>query len=239
MRRSAESRLTLLSAPAGFGKTTLLAGWLREAQGEVRCVAWLSLDSADSDPVSFWTYVVTALQTAVPGVGSAALKPIASSPLPTDLVLSTVLNELAAVQHGVWLVLDDYHLVESQDVRDGMVFLLDHLPPQVHVVISTRADPDFPLPRWRVRGELLEIRAADLRFTSEEAGSYFNGVAGLGLEAAEVAALEQRTEGWIAALQLAALSRRAGRCRGLRRAVRWGRPVRRRLSGRGGAQASA
>ncbi|UKA64680.1 LuxR C-terminal-related transcriptional regulator [Arthrobacter sp. FW306-04-A] len=206
MRRSAESRLTLLSAPAGFGKTTLLAGWLGEAQGEVRCVAWLSLDSADSDPASFWTYFVTAVQTAVPGVGSAALKLIASSPSRIDLVLNTVLNELAAVQHGVWIVLDDYHSVESQDVRDGMVFLLDHLPPQAHVVISTRADPDFPLPRWRVRGELVEIRAADLRFTSEEAGSYFNGAAGLALEAAEVAALEQRTEGWIAALQLAALS---------------------------------
>ncbi|WP_427131233.1 LuxR C-terminal-related transcriptional regulator [Pseudarthrobacter sp. S9] len=195
-----------MSAPAGFGKTTLLAEWLGETSGEDRCVAWLSLDPADNEPASFWTYVVTALQTAVPGVGSTALELIASSPLPTELVLATVLNELAAAPNGVWLVLDDYHLVDSHDVGDGMVFLLEHLPPHVHVVISTRADPDLPLSRWRVRGELVEIRAAELRFTSEEAAAYLNEVVGLDLVAEEVAALEERTEGWIAALQLAALS---------------------------------
>lgn len=206
LRRGAESRLTLLSAPAGFGKTTLLADWLGETPGESGSVAWVSLEPADREPASFWTYVVTALQTAVPNVGPAALELIASAPLRTDLVLTTVLNALATVPHGVWLVLDDYHLADSRDVGDGMVFLLDHLPPQVHVVISTRADPDLPLSRWRVRGELVEIRAAELRFTSAEAGSYFKGVAGLDLSAAEVTALEQRTEGWIAALQLAGLS---------------------------------
>jgi LuxR family maltose regulon positive regulatory protein len=195
-----------VSAPAGFGKTTLLAEWLGETPGEDRCVAWLSLDPSDNEPESFWTYVVTALQTTVPGVGSAVLELIASSPLPTDLVLTTLLNELAAAPGEVWLVLDDYHLVDSHDVRDGMTFLLEHLPPHVHVVLSTRADPDLPLARWRVRGELVEIRAADLRFTSDEAATYLNEATGLHLAAGDVEVLEERTEGWIAALQLAALS---------------------------------
>ncbi|WP_246527220.1 LuxR C-terminal-related transcriptional regulator [Pseudarthrobacter albicanus] len=195
-----------MSAPAGFGKTTLLAEWLAGTHGEDRRIAWLSLDAADSDPASFWTYVVSALQPAVPGIGSSALELIASSSMSIEPVLTTVLNELAAAPTDVWLVLDDYHLVDSDDVGDGMVFLLEHLPPQVHVVISTRADPGLPLSRWRARGELVEIRAAELRFTSAEAAAYLNEVAGLDLSAGDVTALEQRTEGWIAALQLAALS---------------------------------
>src|SRR5664279_5467477 len=206
LRRGAESRLTLVSAPAGFGKTSLLAEWLAEPSGDNRCVAWLSLDRADNEPASFWTYVVTALQTAVPTVGSRALELIATPPVPTNLVLTTVLNELAAAPQDVWLVLDDYHLVDNHAVRDGMTFLLEHLPPHVHVVISTRADPDLPLPRWRVRGELVEIRAAELRFTSDEAAAYLNEAAALNLAAEDVTALEERTEGWIAALQLAVLS---------------------------------
>ena len=206
LRRGAESRLTLVSAPAGFGKTTLLADWLAGLPGDDRCVAWLSLDATDDEPVSFWTNVVTALRTAVPGVGPKALELIGSSPLPTELVLTAVLNELAAAPDDVWLVLDDYHLIDSRDVHDGMTMLLEHLPSQVHVVISTRADPDLPLSRWRVRGELVEIRAADLRFTSDEAATYLNDVAALDLAAQDVTALEQRTEGWIAALQLAAIS---------------------------------
>jgi len=204
--RGAEARLTLVSAPAGFGKTTLLAEWLGETPGEDRSVAWLSLDPADNEPASFWTYVVTALQNAVPSVGSSALELLASSPLSIDRVLTTLLNELAASPSRVWLVLDDYHLVEDRDVRDGMAFLLEHLPPPVHVVLSTRADPDLPLARWRGRGELVEIRAADLRFTSDEAAVYLNAVTGLDLAAEDVAVLDERTEGWIAALQLAALS---------------------------------
>jgi LuxR family maltose regulon positive regulatory protein len=206
LRRAAESRLTLVSAPAGFGKTTLLAEWLGGTAGEDRCLAWLSLDSADNEPASFWTYVVTALRTAVPGVGSGVLELIAASPMPTELVLTTMVNELAAAPGDVWLVLDDFHLVDSPDVGDGMAFLLEHLPPRVHVVVSTRADPDLPLSRWRVRGELVEIRAADLRFTSDEAAAYLHEATGLDLATEDVAALEERTEGWIAALQLAALS---------------------------------
>ncbi len=197
-----------MSAPAGFGKTTLLADWLGERPGDGRRVAWVSLDPMDSEPASFWTYVVTALDMAVPGVGASALELVASSRLPTELVLTTVVNELAAAPEAVWLVLDDYHVVDSRDVNVGMAFLLEHLPPHVHVVVSTRADPDLPLSRWRVRGELVEIRAAELRFTSDEAVAYLNDLAGLGLAAEDVAALEERTEGWIAALQLAALSLR-------------------------------
>lgn len=206
LRRGADSKLTLVSAPAGFGKTTLLAEWLGATSGGDRRVAWLSLDPADNEPASFWTGVVATLQSAVPGIGSAALELIASMPLPTEGVLTSVLNDLAAALEDVWLVLDDYHLVGSHEVGNGMVFLLEHLPPHVHVVISTRADPDLPLSRWRAGGDLVEIRAAELRFTPEEAASYLNEVAGLDLAAADVAALEQRTEGWIAALQLAALS---------------------------------
>ena len=136
----------------------------------------------------------------------------------------------------MWLVLDDYHLVDSHEINEGVAFLLEHLPAQAHVVISTRADPDLPLARWRVRGELVEIRATDLRFTSAEATAYLTAATGLDLAAADIAALEERTEGWIAALQLAALSLqgRRGRQR-LHRPLRRGRPLHRRLPGRGGA----
>jgi LuxR family maltose regulon positive regulatory protein len=206
LRRGAEARLTLVSAPAGFGKTTLLAGWFGETPGHDRCVAWLSLDPSDKEPASFWTYVVTAFKGAVPSVGASALELIKSSPLPTELVLTTLLNELATAADEVWLVLDDFHLVDNHEVGQAMTLLLEHLPPNVHVVLSTRADPDLPLARWRVRGELVEVRAADLRFTSDEVATYLNEVTGQPLAAVDVEALEERTEGWIAALQLAALS---------------------------------
>ena len=205
LRRGAGSRLTLVSAPAGFGKTTLLVDWFNEPDGGDRCVAWLSLDASDQEPATFWTYVVTALQATVPEVGPRALELI-SSPMPTELVLTTLLNELAAAPCDVWLVLDDYHQVDNREVSEGMIFLLTHLPPHVHILLSTRADPDLPLARWRVRGELVEIRVADLRFTFDEAAEYLTQVTGLSLTAGDVEALEQRTEGWIAALQLAALS---------------------------------
>lgn len=139
LRLGAEARLTLVSAPAGFGKTTLLADWLGETPDDDRSVAWLSLDPSDNEPASFWTYVVTALKGAVPSVGASALEIITSSPLPTDLMLATLLNELAAAPGEVWLVLDDYHLVDNHEVGQGMTFLLEHLPPHVHVVLSTRA----------------------------------------------------------------------------------------------------
>lgn len=204
--RRAGSRLSLVSAPAGFGKTTLLAEWLDATPGDDRAVAWVSLDPSDNEPARFWTYVVTALQGAVPTVGSGSLELLSSAPLATDLGLTTLLNELAAAPGEVWLVLDDYHLVDDHDVGGGVAFLLEHLPPHVHVVLSTRADPNLPLARFRVRGELVEIRAADLRFTSDEAAEYLDAATGQHLSARDIEVLAARTEGWIAALQLAALS---------------------------------
>jgi LuxR family maltose regulon positive regulatory protein len=205
--RGVESKLTLISAPAGFGKTTLLAEWLASAPAAGRLIAWLSLDEADAQPTFFWTYLITALQTVAPGVGEGALSLLqASRPALIDMVLATLLNQLNAVPTEIVLVLDDYHEVDTPDIQGGMVFLLDHLPPRIHVVITTRADPALPLGRLRGRGELTEIRAADLRFTPDEAAAYLNEVMGLDLTVRDVAALEARTEGWIAALQLAALS---------------------------------
>jgi LuxR family maltose regulon positive regulatory protein len=205
LRRGAESKLTLISAPAGFGKTTLLTEWLATASTADRAVAWLSLDRSDSRPATFWTYLITALQTVAPGVGASALPLLQSSDLPIETALTLLINELGAVPHDVAMVLDDYHVVESPDIEEGMIFLLEHLPSQIHVVISTRADPRLPLARLRARGELVEIRAADLRFTHDEAATYL-GAVGLRLTAADVALLGERTEGWIAALQLAGLS---------------------------------
>ena len=200
----------LVSAPAGFGKTTLLTEWLAAGPagpaGE-RLAAWLSLDRGDNDPVSFWTYVIAALRTAAPGVGESALALLqAPQPPPIETVLTVLLNDLGALAGDTVLVLDDYHVVDASDVQDGMAFLLDHLPAGLHVVIASRADPALPLARWRARGELAEIRAAELRFTPDEAAAYLNEMMGLRLTARDVAALEGRTEGWIAALQLAALS---------------------------------
>ena len=208
LRAGVGSTLTLVSAPAGFGKTTLLAEWLDAEASADRSVAWLSLDAADSDPAAFWTGVVTALDTTVLGHRSQALELAESTPMPVERLLTTLLNELAGTTVESWLVLDDYHLVDSHDVDGALAFFLDHLPPHLHVVITTRADPDLPLSRWRVRGELAEVRAADLRFTPAEADAYLNDTSGLGLTPEQVAALEHRTEGWIAALQLAALSLR-------------------------------
>jgi LuxR family maltose regulon positive regulatory protein len=207
MSRGAEAKLTLISAPAGFGKTTLLAEWLAAAPGGERSAAWLSLDQDDNEPGTFWSYLVAALQTVAPGVGATALSLLQGpQPPPIETVLATVLNELGAVPNDLVLVLDDYHVVDAHDINDGMAFLLEHLPPQIHLVLMTRADPALPLARLRARGELVQIRAADLRFTPDEAAAYLNEAMGLNLGARDVAALEGRTEGWIAALQLAALS---------------------------------
>jgi LuxR family maltose regulon positive regulatory protein len=206
LSRGAESALTLVSAPAGFGKTTLLAEWLVVAAAGERSVAWLSLDQRDNDPALFWTYLVAALNTGVPGVGSGALSVLQPPQPPNEAGLVALLNDLDAISNDVVLVLDDYHVIDARDVQDGMAFLLEHLPPQIHLVIASRTDPPLPLARLRGRGELAEIRAADLRFTPGEAAAYLNEVMGLVLTAADVAALEGRTEGWIAALQLAALS---------------------------------
>jgi LuxR family transcriptional regulator, maltose regulon positive regulatory protein len=206
LSRGGESKLTLVSAPAGFGKTTLLAEWLAAAPADERPTAWLSLDPSDNRAASFWPYLIAALQTVVPEIGATALSLLGSPQEPITAVLATLLNELSALPKDVVLVLDDYHVVDAHDIQDGMAFLLEHLPPQIHVVIATRADPALPLARLRGRGELVEIRAADLRFTPDEAADYLNSMMGLDLAARDVALLDGRTEGWIAALQLAALS---------------------------------
>jgi LuxR family transcriptional regulator, maltose regulon positive regulatory protein len=205
--RVSGSKLMLVSAPAGFGKTTLLTEWLAAAPADQRLAAWLSLDRGDNDPASFWTYMIAALRTAAPGVGQSALVLLqAPRPSPIETVLTALLNDLGGIASDIVLVLDDYHVIDAREVQDGMAFLLDHLPPGLHVVIASRADPALPLARLRARSELIEIRAAELRFTPDEAAAYLNELMGLQLTARDVAALEGRTEGWIAALQLAALS---------------------------------
>ncbi|MGO9333475.1 MAG: helix-turn-helix transcriptional regulator, partial [Acidimicrobiales bacterium] len=205
--RGALAKLTLISAPAGFGKTSLVAQWFASRTAHQRIVAWLALDQNDDQPTVFWTQMLAALQVgAEPAFGEAILPLLDSGQPPTEGILAAVVNELSALPNEVDLVLDDYHVIEDSDIHDSMTFLLDHLPLQVHVLITTRADPPLPLARLRARGDLVEIRAADLRFRAEEASTYLNEVMGLDLGAEDVAALEERTEGWIAALQLAALS---------------------------------
>ena len=201
--RAAAAPLTLVSAPAGFGKTTAMAQ-IAEAAAGAR-IAWLSLDLSDSDPITFWTYVVTAIERAMPGSGEAAIGVLAGGPASVDAGLTILLNELAARSDDLIVVLDDLHLIESTSIHEQLTYVLDHLPARVHVVIGTRADPPILLSRLRAQGGLVEIRAADLRFSADEAADYLNAM-GLSLNAEDVAALESRTEGWIAALQLAALS---------------------------------
>jgi LuxR family maltose regulon positive regulatory protein len=203
-----ETRLTLVSAPAGFGKTTLLTAWVaaQSDHAEPR-TAWVALDESDARADTFWTYVLTALERAAPGSGAAGLALLGMGH-PIETVLATVLNELSVLPDDVLLVLDDYHLAEGPDIQPGMAFLIEHLPPQLRVVLSTRADPGLPLARMRARGELTEVRASDLRFTHDEAAAYLTEASGLELAEEDVAALEARTEGWIASLQLAALSLR-------------------------------
>jgi LuxR family maltose regulon positive regulatory protein len=196
--------LTLVSAPAGFGKTTLLSEWTPQS---AECVTWFSLDEGDNDPTRFWTYFIAALQRLKAGVGESALALLQSpQPPPIEALLTTLLNEVAAFPDDFALVLDDYQLITTDAIHTGLTFLLDHQPPNLHLILTTRADPPLPLARLRARGQLLEIRAADLRFTPGEAADFLNRVMKLNLAPADIAALGARTEGWIAGLQLAALS---------------------------------
>ena len=204
LNKGLHHRLTLISAPAGFGKTTLVSEWI---VGCERPAAWVSIDEGDSDPISFLTYLISAMQTINAGIGSEVLEVIQASQLPPiESILTTLLNEISTIPNEFVLVLDDYHLIDARLVDDTLTFLLEHLPPQMHVVITTREDPNFPLARFRARNQLTELRVTDLRFTPSEAAEFLNQVMGLSLSAKDVAALETRTEGWIAGLQLAALS---------------------------------
>ena len=225
LRRVAGRRLTLLSAPAGFGKTTVLGEWLAgrahgpSAPGAARApgdagggpaVAWVTLDEGDDDPARFVAYLVAALREAVPGsasgVGGMLTALREASPPPMESVAGALVNALAATPGELVLVLDDYHVVEAAPVHRLVAYLIDHLPPHAQVVLSGRVEPPLPLARWRARGELAELHAADLAFTPEEAAAFLAGVMGLDLAPEDVAALTARTEGWAAGLQLAALS---------------------------------
>jgi LuxR family maltose regulon positive regulatory protein len=197
-------KLALISAAAGFGKTTLTSEWIASCG---RPIAWLSLDEGDNDLTRFLTYFVAALQTIVAEIGAGVLG-VLQSPQPPSIesILTALLNEITAVPDNFVLVLDDYHVIDSKPVDEALTFLIEHLPPQMHLVVASREDPHFPLARLRARGQLTELRAADLRFTPAEATDFLNQGMGLNLSVEDIAALETRTEGWIAGLQLAALS---------------------------------
>ena len=210
-------KLTLISAPAGFGKTTLLSEWVHR-RSEVTPplpVAWVSLDEGDNDPARFLAYVVAALQTLAlsqvegieANIGKGALGALQSpQPPPMESVLTALINEIATIPDPFALVLDDYHMIEAQPIHDALTFLLDRLPSQMHLVIATRADPPLPVARLRGRGQLTELRADDLRFTPDEVAEFLNRIMGLGLSVDDITTLDSRTEGWIAGLQMAAVS---------------------------------
>ncbi|MFC2031660.1 AAA family ATPase, partial [Chloroflexota bacterium] len=223
MRGAFSRALTLVSAPAGFGKTTLVSEWAQAMDGATPPIdiAWLSLDEGDNDPARFLAYMIAALRTIEARQGSAAQQEPAGligqgalsalqspQPPPAEAIMTSLINEIAALPDRIILVLDDYHLIEAQPIHDSLAFLLGNLPPRMHLVIASREDPLLPLARLRARGQLIELRASDLRFTSSEAAEYLNQVMGLDLSAEDISALEEHTEGWITGLHLAAISMR-------------------------------
>jgi LuxR family transcriptional regulator, maltose regulon positive regulatory protein len=199
-------RLTLISASAGFGKTTAISAWLERSQYSA---AWVSLDAGDNALNRFLNYVVVALQTVDPSIGTAVRRLIESNAMPaTSVLVDALINDLAQLEKGLVLVLDDYHVINDGEIHDAMSYLLEHAPEQLHVIMTSRADPPFPLSRLRVRKQLLEIRASDLRFTVDEATELFQRTLPLDLNEQHVTALQKKTEGWIAGLQMAGLSLR-------------------------------
>ncbi len=196
--------IALLSGPAGFGKTTLVSDFVKRLQ---QAVAWVSLDEGDNDYPRFWTYLITACQSILEDVGESALELLSTpQPLPDETVPTILINDFVTYSESIVLVLDDYHEIQNSAIHASLLFLLDHLPDNLYLVVSTRIDPPWPLARYRARNRLIEIRAQDLRFNIEEAKEFLNRTMGLGLSIEDVVALEERTEGWIAGLQLAALS---------------------------------
>lgn len=214
-----KGKLTLIAAPAGFGKTTLVSAWRTTAAGSAMPLGWVSLDAGDNDPLLFWSYVLTAFDAVAPGAGLPALSLLHSpQPPPIEHILTTMLNAFTALPasnqpRNVALVLEDYHAITTSAIHVALAWLLECLPVTLHLVIVTRADPALPLARLRVRGDLTELHANDLRFTPEEAAAFLNQIMGLALTSEDLAALEGRTEGWIAGLQLAALALRDHRDR--------------------------
>ena len=199
-----DKKLALIAAPAGFGKTTLLSEWIPQSP---RCVAWFSLDEGDNDPVKFWSYFIASLQGLQPEIGASILSLLQSpQPPPLTSILTALINDITAFKDMFAIVLDDYHVIDSQPIHDVLSFLIDHMPKNMHLVITTRVDPPLPLARIRAHNDLTEIRANDLRFTLDEVATFLTRSMGLHLSSEEVAALEKRTEGWIAGLQIAALS---------------------------------
>jgi LuxR family maltose regulon positive regulatory protein len=203
LQKALEHPLTLLSAPNGFGKTTLLAQW---AALSSPFVAWVSLEESDSDPTRFWMCVLTALDRLIPGVKHQALKAASTSAFTQHLVLTVILTAVAAVQHPVLLILDNYSLIQEAGavIHQGVTFLVEHVPPHVHLVLAGRQDPPLPLARLRAHGHLYELRVAELRFTSEETAEFLTNQVGVALAVQDVATLHARTEGWVVGLQLAA-----------------------------------
>ena len=196
--------LTLLSGPAGFGKTTLLSELISHYKG---LVAWVSLDEGDNDPARFWSYLIAACQMVQAGVGESALPLFQSpQPLPEETIPTLLINDLTRLAGPSMLVLDDYHVIQNPSIHSALSFLIEHLPDSFHIVLSTRTDPPWPLARWRARNRLVEVRARDLRFTLDEAALFLNRMMGLNLTRGDIKALEERTEGWVAGLQLAAIS---------------------------------
>jgi len=207
LNRGLQGKLTLISAPAGFGKSTLLRDWVATCD---RPVAWLSLDGGDNDPVRFLAYLLAALQRTDPDLGQTAQTMLQSSQPPLEPLLTTIINDIANgdTSQPFILVLDDYHVIEAKPIHEALTFLLDHLPPRMHLVIATRVDPPLPIARLRGRADLNGLYQADLRFTRGEVVAFLNEVMGLNLSDEEAAALKERTEGWIAGLQMAAVSMR-------------------------------
>lgn len=204
-----QARLVLVSAPPGFGKTTLLSQWVTErSDGNQTRVAWLALDAGDNEPRRFLAHLLAALEAAGAATADAGVVLETIAAVPVEAVLTSIVNQLDQLPESTVIALDDYHVIEVPEIHQAVTFLLDHLPPQVTLAIATRADPPLPLPRLRARGELVELRAAELRFTPAEAGAFLTDVMGLPLTDEQVAALEARTEGWVAGLQLAGLALR-------------------------------
>jgi len=210
-------RLILLSAPAGYGKSTLLSAWLAHHREHA---AWLSLDEQDNDPVLFWRGVVAGLQVVWPGIGQAVLSALQSPQPPAlKLVVLDLLNEIEPLSGPVILVLDDYAQISAPAIHESVSFALERLPRVMHVVISTRSDPPLPVARWRARAEMTEMRAAELRFDTHDAETFLHQGMDLRLAADDIASLEARTEGWIAGLQMAALSLQGHDAEGVHRFI--------------------